>query len=92
MTRFLLVFAVLLVGLLAAELTPPLQRAVVVPSVAELPTRHEMPHAEPPLMTLTDAPAAVVSVLPILNTKAALGSPPASRTRAPVSCADELKQ
>jgi exosortase H (IPTLxxWG-CTERM-specific) len=30
-TRFLLVFAGLLVGLLAAELTPPLQRAVVVP-------------------------------------------------------------
>ena len=31
MRRFLLVFAVLLVGLLAAELTPPLQKAVVAP-------------------------------------------------------------
>jgi exosortase H (IPTLxxWG-CTERM-specific) len=29
--RFLLVFAVVLVGLLAAELTPPLQSAIVVP-------------------------------------------------------------
>ena len=31
MTRFLLVFAAVLVGLLAAELTPPLQSAVVIP-------------------------------------------------------------
>jgi exosortase H (IPTLxxWG-CTERM-specific) len=31
MTRFLLLFAALLVGLLAAELTPPLQHALVVP-------------------------------------------------------------
>jgi len=52
MTRFLLVFAVLLVGLLAAELTPPLQRAVVEPWTALL------ARASVALVTLFDAHAA----------------------------------
>ena len=52
MTRFLLVFAVLLVGLLAAELTPPLQRAVVEPWTALL------ARASVALVTLFDSHAA----------------------------------
>jgi len=67
-------------------------KAVVVPIVAELPTCQKMLHSEPPLISTTDALEAVVSVLPILNTKTALASPFASSLRAPVSCADDEKQ
>ena len=52
MTRFLLLFAALLVGLLAAELTPPLQRAVVEPWTALL------ARASVALVTLFDSHAA----------------------------------
>ena len=39
--------------------------SATVPNVAELPTCQNTLHGEPPLITTTDAPLAVVSVLPI---------------------------
>src|SRR6185312_381437 len=65
---------------------------VVVPSVAELPTCQDTPQADPPLMTFTIEPEAVVSVLPILKTKAAAGLPCALSVSVPVSWAELLKQ
>ena len=58
---------------------------VVVPSVAELPTCQNALHTDPSLITTTDEPLAVVSVLPILKMKTALASPWASSVRVPVS-------
>ena len=51
--------------------------AVVVPRVAELPTcQNTLQSGEPPLLIgTTDAPEMVVSVLPVLKTQTALGSP-----------------
>src|ERR1017187_7282316 len=40
---------------------------VVVPRVAELPTCHHTPQAEAPLLSVTEEPLAVVSVVPILK-------------------------
>jgi hypothetical protein len=66
----------------------------VVPtsSVAELPTCQNTLQGDPPLITLTDEPGEVMSVLPILKTNWALGSDSASRTSAPVNEADDAKQ
>ena len=58
--------------------------AVPVPSVAELPTCQKTPQG-PPLMIDTTELLAVVSVLPIWKMKTALGSPPPSSVRMPVS-------
>src|SRR4051812_39360216 len=65
---------------------------VVVPSVAELPICHATPQGFPPLINVTDDPAAVVSVLPVLKMNVAAALPWALRVSAPVSCADEAKQ
>jgi hypothetical protein len=48
---------------------------VVVPSVAELPTCQNTLHWDPPLTMRTLEALAVVSVLPILKMKTALGLP-----------------
>ena len=58
---------------------------VVVPRVAELPTCQNTLQSEPPLITLTTALLAVVSVLPIRKMKTELGSPWASRVTVPVN-------
>jgi len=65
---------------------------VVVPTVAELPTCQNTLHGEPPLITATDEPLAVVSVLPILRMNTAPALPPALSVGIPVSCADGEKQ
>jgi len=57
--------------------------AVPAPRVAELPTCQNTLHEVPPLITRTDEPLAVVSVLPILKIKTALESPWASRVSSP---------
>ena len=64
---------------------------MVVPRVAELPTCQNMLQLEPPLITETDDPLAVVSVLPILKRNTALGLPWASRVSVPVNWADDEK-
>jgi hypothetical protein len=68
--------------------------AELSPRVAEVPTRQNtlQPGAEPPLVTTTDELDAVMSVLAILKTQTALGSPCASRVRVPVIPADDAKQ
>src|SRR5450830_1262940 len=75
-----LVFKVMLVS---ARMLPA--SFVLVPRVAELPTCQNTLHFEPPLITTTDEPLAVVSVLPIWKTKTASGSPRALRVSVPVS-------
>ena len=62
--------------------------AVLVPSVAELPTCQKTLHAWAPPMRLTLLPDAVISVEPAWKTKTALGSPWASSVKAPVSPRD----
>ena len=64
--------------------------AVVVPRVAELPTCQNTLQTVPPLITLTDEPLAVMSVLSIRKMKTALGLPSASRVRVPVNPADPV--
>ena len=59
--------------LVSARMFPA--NVVVVPSVAELPTCQNTLQCEPPLITTTDEPLAVVSVLPIWKMKTALGLP-----------------
>jgi len=59
--------------LVSARMFPT--KVVVVPTVAELPTCQKTLHGEPPLISRTDELLAVVSVLPILNTKTALALP-----------------
>src|SRR5450759_48915 len=58
---------------------------VVVPRVAELPTCQKTLHTDPLLITTTDEPLAVVSVLPILKMKTAPALPWALSVRVPVS-------
>ena len=67
---------------------------VPVPRVAELPTCQKtlLQLLPPLLMTVTDELLAVVSVLPVLNRNSAFALPRASRVRAPVSCADDVKR
>ena len=64
----------------------------VVPSVAELPTCQNTLHAGPRWSRAPASAAAVVSVLPILKMKTALGLPWALSVSVPVSCADVEKQ
>jgi hypothetical protein len=71
------------VMLVSARIFP--WNAVVVPSVAELPTCQNTLQAEPPLIMRTDELLAVVSVLPIWKTKFALGFPRKLRVRSPVN-------
>jgi len=52
--------------MLASARTLPASE-VVVPTVAELPTCHHTPQAEAPLLSVTEALLAVVSVVPILK-------------------------
>jgi hypothetical protein len=59
--------------------------AVVVPSVAEVPTCQNTLQGEAPLIRTTDDADAVVSVLPILKAQTALGSPWALSVSAPVN-------
>ena len=84
----LMVAPVISVMLLRARILP--WNAVVLPNVAELPTRKNTLLALAPLISTTDEAAAVVRVLPMLKTKMALGSPPASSVRVPVNCAEVL--
>ena len=77
------------VTLASARMFPA--NVVVVPSVAELPTCHDTLQFEPPI-TLTVEALAVVSVLPILKMKTALGLPWAFRVSVPVNCAELEKQ
>ena len=58
---------------------------VLVPSVAELPTSQYTALLGPPLITLTVEALAVVSVLPIWNTKGMLGVPSKLSVSAPVN-------
>ena len=60
-------------------------KLVVVPSVAELPTCQYTLPEWPPLVGVTLLLDAVVSVLPILKIKTALGLPWALRVRFPVN-------
>ncbi len=76
--------------LVSARMSP--WNDVVVPRVAEVPTCQKTLHADPELIRTTDEPVAVVSVLPILKMKTALGLPKALSVRMPVSCAEEEKQ
>lgn len=85
--RLALVFKVMLVS---ARIFP--WNDVVEPIVAELPICQNTLQAEPPLVMTTDELLAVVSVLPIWNTKTALESPWALSVRRPVNSADVLKQ
>ena len=62
---------------------------VLVPRVAELPTSQYTPLFPPPLITFTVAALAVVSVLPIWNTKSAFELPRESSVRVPVNCAED---
>jgi hypothetical protein len=55
--------------MLATAITLP-ANFVPVPSVAELPTCQNTLHTRPPLITTTEEPTAVVSVLPIWNSAA----------------------
>jgi len=64
----------------------------VVPKVAEVPSSQNTLQPEPPLVMRTVELLAVVSVLPILNTKTASALPRALSVSAPVNCADESKQ
>jgi hypothetical protein len=81
------VFRVMLVS---ARILPA--NAVSVPRVAELPTCQNTLQGSALLSMLTDELLAVVSVLPIRKTKTASGSPSASSSSTPVSCADVSKQ
>jgi hypothetical protein len=63
-----------------------------VPRVAELPTCQDTPQLEALLMSMTDEPLAVVSVLPILKMKTAFEWPCASRVSIPVNWAEDAKQ
>ena len=85
-TRFAPVFRVMLS---CARMFP--WKAVVVPRVAELPTRHCAAQGLPPMNT-TDEPLAVVSVLPIRKTHTAFGLPRELSVSTPVNCADVEKQ
>ena len=82
----------LVVNVMLASATILPRKAVAVPRVAEAPTCHHTLQDLAPLITLTDEPDAVVSVLPIWKTQTALASPSALRTRFPVNPADESKQ
>src|SRR5580704_12372772 len=77
------------VMLASARMSP--ENDVVVPSVAELPTRQKTLPPCAPLISVTLEALAVVRLLPMLMTKIALGLPRALSVRFPVSCADELK-
>src|ERR1700730_13048907 len=80
------VFSVMLA---CARMSPA--KDVVVPSVAELPTlQYTLPPCAPFSSVMVDA-LAVVSVLPLLKMKTALGLPKAFRLSVPVNCAEELK-
>ena len=80
------VFRVMLV---CARMSPA--NDVVVPSVAELPTRQNtLPPCAPLISEIPEA-LAVVSVLPILKMKTELGLPRPLSVRRPVNWADELK-
>ncbi len=81
------VFKVMLVS---ARMLP--EKAVVVPSVAELPICQNALHGAPPLVTNTEEPVAVVIALATLKTQTALGLFCASNTSGPVSRAAEVKQ
>src|SRR5258706_13008386 len=61
-------------------------------SVAELPTCQKTLPLQPPLVTITEEPAAVVSVVLILKIQTALASSAASSKSVPVNCADDEKQ
>jgi hypothetical protein len=65
--------------------------AAAAPRVAELPSCQNTMHAGAAtlLITVTDEPAAVVSVLPIWKTNCAFGSRLALRVGARVRCADD---
>ncbi|HUE10754.1 MAG TPA: hypothetical protein VMQ54_07440 [Steroidobacteraceae bacterium] len=64
---------------------------VVVPSVAELPTRQYTLLPRPPPMTLMLELLPVVSVLPMLKMKTAFGLPSELSVSVPFSCAAEAK-
>jgi hypothetical protein len=81
------VFRVMLVS---ATMLPA--SAVPVPRVAELPTCQKTPQLDALLIKRTDEALAVVSVLPILKIKTALGLPCASRVSVPVNWAEVEKQ
>src|SRR5690349_5270942 len=67
--------------LVSARMFP--RKLVPDPIVAELPTCHHTLHAEPPLVTTTDAPTPGVVLSPLARRKiqTAAGSPPPSRVR-----------
>jgi len=77
------------VMLACARMSPA--KDVVVPSVAELPTRQNTLPPCAPFSSVTVEALAVVSVLPMLKMNTALGLPRALRLSVPVSCAEELK-
>jgi len=69
--------------LVSARMLPA--KLVPAPRVAELPTCQKTLQLEPPLITWTEAPVAVVRVLPIWKMKTASGLPCASSTSAPTA-------
>jgi hypothetical protein len=71
------------VMLVSARMLPT--KLLPAPMVAELPTCQETLHCSAPLIRSTAESLAVVSVLPISNTHAAVESPPASRVSIPVN-------
>jgi len=62
--------------------------AVVVPSVAELPTCQKTLHACVPPVRSTVLPVAVVNVEPLWKMKTAFGSPPPLSVRVPVKSSE----
>src|SRR5437763_15361896 len=83
---------VVMVMLVSARMFP--RNPLPVPRVAELPTTQFRFGGQGLLVLIrtTDEPLAVVSVLPILNRKFALGLPWKSRVNVPVRDADDEKQ
>jgi hypothetical protein len=80
---------VLSVMLACARISPA--NDVVVPSVAELPTRQNTLPPCAPLMSETVEALAVVSVLEMLKMKTEFGLPTPLSVSVPVNCANELK-
>src|ERR1044071_7834348 len=84
---------VVIVMLVSARMFPA--NVLPVPSVAELPIcqKRFVGQVVPPvLVRTTDDPLAVVSVLPILKRKSALGLPRKLSVSVPVRAADDVKQ
>jgi hypothetical protein len=76
--------------LVSARIVPP--KVLFVPMVADMPICQNTLHGDAPLIKDTVELVAVVRELPIWKIHCALGSPPPSSVRLPVSPADDEKK